>query len=161
MKYRKLRIAFSAVCGVLCLLLILLWVRSYWWLDSLDGRLIHPSRVQLKSREGQLQYTAAPIPAKWELRSRRLSELDPELLEIIRKQGLLWRWRHQLWRWGRDDFRGITKLYFPHWFVVVAFVVLGTIPWLHRTSLRFSLRALLIATTLVAILLGLIVYAAS
>jgi hypothetical protein len=27
MKFRKLRIAFSAVCGVLCLLLIALWVR--------------------------------------------------------------------------------------------------------------------------------------
>src|SRR5262245_14300615 len=30
MRYGKLRIAFSAVCGVLCLLLIVLWVRSYW-----------------------------------------------------------------------------------------------------------------------------------
>jgi hypothetical protein len=30
MKHRKLRIAFSALCGVLCLLLIGLWVRSYW-----------------------------------------------------------------------------------------------------------------------------------
>jgi hypothetical protein len=29
MKYRKLRIAFSAGCGMLCLLLIALWVRSY------------------------------------------------------------------------------------------------------------------------------------
>jgi hypothetical protein len=29
MKHRKLRIAFSAVCGMLCLLLIFLWVRSY------------------------------------------------------------------------------------------------------------------------------------
>ena len=29
MKYCKLRIAFSAVCGIICLLLIVLWVRSY------------------------------------------------------------------------------------------------------------------------------------
>ena len=28
MKYRKLRIAFSAVCGIVCLLLIALWVRN-------------------------------------------------------------------------------------------------------------------------------------
>ena len=33
MKYRKLRIAWSAVCGIVCLLLIVLWVRSYWWRD--------------------------------------------------------------------------------------------------------------------------------
>jgi hypothetical protein len=38
MKYRKLRIAWSAVCGMICLLLILLWVRSYWWHDRLHGR---------------------------------------------------------------------------------------------------------------------------
>jgi hypothetical protein len=29
MKYRKLRIAWSAVCGVLCLLLIISWEESY------------------------------------------------------------------------------------------------------------------------------------
>ena len=34
-RYRKLRIAWSVVWGVACLLLIALWVRSYWWLDFL------------------------------------------------------------------------------------------------------------------------------
>ncbi len=35
-KYRKLRIAFSATCGIICLLLIALWVRSYYRVDSLE-----------------------------------------------------------------------------------------------------------------------------
>src|SRR3954451_11071314 len=30
MKFRKLRIAWSAACGIACVLLIVLWVRSYW-----------------------------------------------------------------------------------------------------------------------------------
>src|SRR4051812_40138543 len=30
MKYRKLRIAWSVFCGIACVLLIALWVRSYW-----------------------------------------------------------------------------------------------------------------------------------
>jgi len=30
MNYRKLRIAFSFICGIACVLLIMLWVRSYW-----------------------------------------------------------------------------------------------------------------------------------
>jgi hypothetical protein len=34
MNYRKLQIAWSVGCGVLCLLLILLWLRSYWLFDS-------------------------------------------------------------------------------------------------------------------------------
>ena len=31
---RKVRIAFSVVCGIVCVLLIVLWVRSYWRLDT-------------------------------------------------------------------------------------------------------------------------------
>jgi hypothetical protein len=36
MKYRKLRVAWSVGCGVLCLLLIALWVRSYFGRDKID-----------------------------------------------------------------------------------------------------------------------------
>ena len=45
----------------------------------------------------------------------------------------------------------------PHWFPALLSVVLATIPWFSR-SFRFSLRTLLIATTLVAVVLGLIVW---
>src|SRR6266550_2296875 len=37
MRYRKLRIAFSATCLIACVLLIVLWVRSYWWNDGISG----------------------------------------------------------------------------------------------------------------------------
>src|SRR3954451_8568493 len=33
MRYRKLRIAWSVVWGIACLLLIVLWVRSYWQVE--------------------------------------------------------------------------------------------------------------------------------
>jgi hypothetical protein len=46
----------------------------------------------------------------------------------------------------------------PHWFPTMAIAILAAIPWL-RWSKRFSLRALLIATTLVALVLGLVVWA--
>src|SRR5918995_3829478 len=39
MKYGKLRIAWSVGWGLLCLLLIVLWVRSYWWNDFASHRL--------------------------------------------------------------------------------------------------------------------------
>src|SRR5262245_46484708 len=32
--FRTLRIAWSVAFGILCLLLIVLWVRSYWWLNQ-------------------------------------------------------------------------------------------------------------------------------
>jgi hypothetical protein len=31
MRFRKLRIAFSVTCGIACVLLIAMWVRSYYW----------------------------------------------------------------------------------------------------------------------------------
>ena len=34
MRFRKLRIAFSATCLIACVLLIVLWVRSYWRSDN-------------------------------------------------------------------------------------------------------------------------------
>jgi hypothetical protein len=49
-------------------------------------------------------------------------------------------------------------LEFPHWFATVVVAGLGALPWFRW---RFSLRALLIAITLVAAGLGLFVYAAS
>jgi hypothetical protein len=53
---------------------------------------------------------------------------------------------------------GVKKVAVPFWFVTLVAVVGGLIPWI-RWSKRFSLRTLLIATTLVAVVLGLIGYA--
>jgi hypothetical protein len=44
-------------------------------------------------------------------------------------------------------------LVFPHLFGVLTACAIGSLPWL-----RFSLRTLLIATTLVAVVLGMIVW---
>jgi hypothetical protein len=44
----------------------------------------------------------------------------------------------------------------PLWFLALAFGTLAMIPWLQWSN-RFSLRTLLIATTLVAVVLGLAV----
>ena len=35
MKYRKLRIAWSVFWGVACVLLVVLWARSDWYLDQM------------------------------------------------------------------------------------------------------------------------------
>ena len=46
----------------------------------------------------------------------------------------------------------------PPYFVVVVMSCVAATPWIRQLHLRFSLRSLLIATTLVAILLGLAVH---
>jgi len=53
---------------------------------------------------------------------------------------------------------GHAVIHVPHWFPVVVSVTLATAPWIIQWQWRFSLRTLLIAITLVAIGLGLIVW---
>src|SRR6476659_6488605 len=56
MRYRKLRIAWSIACSILCLLLIVLWVRSYWLFDGFGGH-TRTRNLGLESEQGQLRFT--------------------------------------------------------------------------------------------------------
>jgi len=49
--------------------------------------------------------------------------------------------------------------YCAHWLAAILFAVLAALPWVHKLRFRFSLRTLLTATTLVAVVLGLVVWA--
>jgi hypothetical protein len=48
----------------------------------------------------------------------------------------------------------ISNISLPHWVVAMASVAVATAPWLFHWRFRFSLRTLLIATTLIAVVLG-------
>jgi hypothetical protein len=138
MKYRKLRIAWSAVCGVMCLV--------------------------LSAACFALQYRGANV----ELMRRGGS--GPTVVQIYEgKLSLSWvprvtyrpGWAGQI---NRHGFRysvysnGSWHAWGPLWVVgaVLSAVVapLAALPWI---GYRFSLRTLLIATTLMAVGLGLIV----
>jgi hypothetical protein len=49
---RYLRIAWSVGCVVVCVLLIVLWVRSYWWLNLIKGPLTPSKTLVLTSSNG-------------------------------------------------------------------------------------------------------------
>jgi hypothetical protein len=55
MKYRKLRIAWSVAWGIVAVLLIALWVRSYWVADVI-GRTSPLREVIWESNRGSLSY---------------------------------------------------------------------------------------------------------
>ena len=143
MRYGKLRIAWSVVCGLVAVLLTVLWVRSYWWEDVV----VLPMRI-IGSREGaigMISWPRAVVPVGqtgWIPISRSVKETASPA------QGPSWRFssnQNQLW------------IVCPHWFLGLAATTLTIAPWLSRLRWRFSTRTLLIATTLVAIVLGLIV----
>ena len=50
---RKLRIAFSAVCGIVCLMLIVLLVRSYFRFDNLSDGFRLRSTLRLRRLRGE------------------------------------------------------------------------------------------------------------
>ena len=53
MRFRKLRIAWSVVCGIACVLLIVLWVRSYWYdTDPLSIWQFDANRLSVDSARG-------------------------------------------------------------------------------------------------------------
>jgi hypothetical protein len=142
MKYRKLRIAFSAVCGVLCLLLIALWVRSYWRFDQCK---CIPKNLTVGSRRGEILLNQPNI---------EIMGVGPILPASFKALGQEIIYDSYSPNANRDP-RGTAV---PFWAPTLIFAIVASLPWLPW---RFSLRTLLIATTLVAILLGLIVYAAA
>jgi hypothetical protein len=150
---RKVRVAFSIVCGIVCLLLIVLWVRSYeiqWPKATLPGdfwyshRLPQPEpgpRIYVaESRKGSIQLSTASWDNGW------------SVVAEYRKNSIL--------GLGFDVRKGPTSLWvgIPHWFPILMTAVFSIAPWIHL-SRRFSLHTLLIAMTLVAVLLGAIIHA--
>jgi hypothetical protein len=142
MRFRKLRIAWSAVCGVACVLLIVWWVRSYWRLDIIT-RISASSSTTIRSDAGLITLIQSvfggPIigGGSWQHVFDNAS------------------WGMQFWQfdWAWDS--RILLIRVPIWVAALAAAILARAPWI-RWSRRFSLRALLIATTLIALVLGMI-----
>ena len=56
MKFRKLRIAWSIMCGVACVLLLSLWVRSYWHIDQFGKSLSSTKYIGCQTIRGQFMF---------------------------------------------------------------------------------------------------------
>lgn len=151
MKHRKLRIAWSVAWGIVAVLLVAFWVRSFWIVDLVGrGIFLQSETVTLSaiSEQGTLCF------------HRGRHALDEKL------RGLTDQWEHHtstpksgtivrfLWRHTDKDF----WVGFPMWIPGILIVGAGWIPWLGLKR-QFALRTLLIAATLVAIALGLITWA--
>jgi hypothetical protein len=162
MKYRKLRITFSAVCGVLCLLLLVLWVRSYWRVDKLE---------RSSATNTNNGWRVCLFNGRLYVRVGMGGGSNNEL------QWTLSRPPEEAPTYYYNDVLGFSirppKYYsIPIWFAALTVGGLAVAPWPKQAALgiihairnvprRFSLRTLLIATTIVAVGLGLAVWAAS
>ena len=155
MKYRKLRIAWSVAWGVVAVLLCVLWVRSYWWFDvlSLNTRGHAWSAMVLRGDLGvQIVPTVVPAPVlEWHIgvtpapAEHTYSLFDGTQMRAMRILAGV--------HFGTSV--AVTAAWFPFPLILVATLLTGALPWLRW---RFSLRTLLIATTLIAVIMGLVVW---
>jgi hypothetical protein len=146
MRFRKLRIVWSVFWGMVCVLLIVLWVRSYLTTDDILGDTGGSEYTQFVTQEGTfiIEYPS-------DLRSIRKFKWKYMQLPVGS-------FGHQKSWFPRYYAGPAEQLVIPMWTIEVFICGLALLPWLPR---RFSLRTLLIATTLVAVVLGLIVWLGS
>jgi hypothetical protein len=167
MKYHNLRIAFSAICGISCLLLIALWVRSYGRMEMVacqHGRGGYSSLISSRGRLiGVKGYIASNAGQERNLIFDSQPTGDngtrPRLFIDSGSEPPLSGFSGFQWRF---DFAANAErqliLVIPCWFVVSFIAVCGALTGSSRPY-RFSLRTMLIGMTLVARLLGAVVYA--
>ncbi len=146
-RLRTLRITWSVVWGVGTILLFVLWLRSYEKTEVLERTSENEIGTDIVSESGTLSFSREDL-------RRFESFLPPE------PHG----WRYQ--EYERSFERKVSRFAFawndakmevrvPYWYPFVFFTIAAVLPWI---SWKFSLRTLLAATTLVAVVLGAVVY---
>jgi len=154
---RKLRIAASVFFGLATVALCVLWIRSYWYWDSIRAG-YPPCLYAADSANGKFGIGGfdptdpdVKVAPSWKYycdeseRAMMAVRIDPT---------------KTLGGWGfAFGFDGAGfRIASPYWFPAMLFATAGITLWRNRTC-RFSLRTLLIATTLLAVVLGLVTWA--
>src|SRR3954462_321843 len=75
MRFRKLRIAWSVIWGLACVLIVVFWGRSYWYADTISSNALLGGWVaDMTWCDGRLRFSAyndIPAIALWEWNSTR------------------------------------------------------------------------------------------
>jgi hypothetical protein len=159
------------MCFVPCLLLIALWVRSYWWSDLLHGH-AKQSPIEIISSEGRLKITR--VQQVLGFVAPQYSRRGPQGPGFVAQQ-------YAGWLCFADDsseaqtmashirsfptWSGIgivprhhRAVLAPYWLVVVLATGVGVALSRVRWSNRFGMRTLLLTMTFVAVVLGLVMW---
>jgi hypothetical protein len=152
---RRLRIAASVFFAVLTVALCVLWVRSYWRIDGVH--IFFRSHVfEAWSAAGEIHwghdFPVLAHGADLIIDSRAIS--PPRTEFWVGSDGKL----NLSTSFGyRASYGHYGYLYsVPHWFLVLVSAIIASIAWWPpRLVARFSLRTMLVAVMLVAVLLGL------
>jgi hypothetical protein len=176
MRFRKLRIAWSVGCGIACVLLLLLWVRSYWRFDQFIHSVSATDYFACTSIQGEIQMGMSNDPAlraafrqdTWIRKKFAMVDwqkaLDgPEAYFPASSPGPFIAPTVRMPRFTKRSFFTSTpsgtayQIVMPYWPLLFFTLTVAALPWISWSK-RFSLRTALIATTLVAVALGAIMW---
>jgi hypothetical protein len=161
-RFSKRRIAWSVGWGIVAVLLVVLWIRSSYHKDRAFGTLRKKYAVEIASVQSGLgvliSRPSGQLPANWRFDSFAINE-DEELNQWAPPRTIPGQLRLSAigFFWYSVPAK-LNAAVVPHWFLVLLFTTFAALPWIAWSN-RFTLRTLLIATTLVAVGLGAIVYA--
>ena len=144
-----LRITVTALSLTACLLAIVLWARSYRTSDRVIGPLLQSHMFQAYTWQGTChlivsgpayrldlwEYYSSPVPQQGD--ATGMSARSPAFLGF-----------------SIQELSGVIYVTAPMWFIGAGFGAIALALCRKHIKRRFSLRALLVATTLVAIVLG-------
>jgi hypothetical protein len=147
---RGLRIAWSVVFGILCVLLICLWVRSNGRWERFYIGITDSVGMVFQSGNCQLRFVWENFWDEPTVRLMRWAYYS-EPRDVNPSPGF-----GGFQYSGYEHIKNARHFAAPHWFALIICGLAGVTPWLPW---RFSLRTLLIATTLIAVVLGLVVWA--
>ena len=157
---RRVRIAVSVFFGVLTVAMCVLWVRSYFWRERIVFGTYGDRAIQFSHVLGTLHFITFSEPGLkfWQPYDSPTGRGKLPIDEWRREPTLIKKDLPKS-RLGFGGYFGKTgsTAYIPYWFLVVLSGTCAILPWL-KFSWKFSLRTLLIATTLVAVALGLVCY---
>jgi hypothetical protein len=145
MRFRKLRIAWSVTCGVAAVMFIVLWVRSYAWVDIVSIPMTTVKQIGLWSGGGRIEVYSSDYDALQK----------PSMLMSLPRQEMLAQVKAAGKKVDRRYF-GVTDagFRFPTYLLVLVATLFAKLPWIRW---RFTLRTLLIAITAVAVVLGVVI----
>jgi hypothetical protein len=144
MRFRNLRIAWSAFWALTCILLLVLWARSYWWYESI-GQQIGQTRYGGALVRGAVMFNRIDVSRRGVIPTGYSKQ--PASKAAFEREPIL---ALQL-----TPFSDGSAVVLPIWFPVVVSIALAAAP---RIATQFSLRTLLLAMMLAAVLLGLLAW---
>jgi hypothetical protein len=151
---RLLRITASAAFLAAGAVLFAAWMRNFCWADVVWAPLPGARQMTIASSDGQIEVGIlrptrwSPKPEGWGRATYTASQ--NRVLEVFVPWNKVIRYRFTINR--------SMAIVLPHWLLTLAMLMLAAVPWI-RWSRRFTIRTMLVVTTLIAVVLALAVTA--